>query len=501
MSTPANDLNITQPGYVVFDGTATFTGRTFQAGSGITLTNASGVSGNTTIASTASLTDLHTARFIVASSTLGTGANFTSIASAIAAAQSTGVNSTVFIQPGTYTENLTLVPGVNLVAYEADAFTPNVTIVGTLTCTAAGRVSISGIRLQTNSAALLDVSGSNASSVNLYGCWIDCTNNTGITYSSSNSSSEINLYYCKGNLGTTGIAIFTSTSAGGISFIHCDFANTGGSSTANTVSTSSVTANYTVFSNPLSSSSTGSIISRYTMINCSTQNALTLTVGGTGTHRHDYCKYQSGSAAAISVSASCTLTSSYLEINSTNTNPITGSGTISYEALSFSGSGVDINTTTQTARTLRYGFLRSTLQPSFLASAAAQNLVTGDNTTYTVQFTTVIRNQDSDFDGTSTFTAPVTGSYLLCVELRMSGIISSQTNGNMTIVTSNRSYIISGGSTFAQSNASGGLTWCGSQICDMDAADTAVINLTVNNGTKVVNITTSTTHFSGNLLC
>jgi hypothetical protein len=45
----ANDLNISAAGYVVFDGTAVFTGRTFQAGTGVTLTNASGVAGNTTI--------------------------------------------------------------------------------------------------------------------------------------------------------------------------------------------------------------------------------------------------------------------------------------------------------------------------------------------------------------------------------------------------------------------------------------------------------------------
>jgi hypothetical protein len=49
MPTPANDLNITQAGYVVFDGTATFTGRTFQAGTGISLTNPDGIAGNTTI--------------------------------------------------------------------------------------------------------------------------------------------------------------------------------------------------------------------------------------------------------------------------------------------------------------------------------------------------------------------------------------------------------------------------------------------------------------------
>lgn len=45
----SNDLNISQPGYVAFDGIATFYGRTFQAGAGITLSNADGISGNTTI--------------------------------------------------------------------------------------------------------------------------------------------------------------------------------------------------------------------------------------------------------------------------------------------------------------------------------------------------------------------------------------------------------------------------------------------------------------------
>lgn len=45
----SNCLNISQPGYVVFDGTSTFTGNTFTAGTGITITNGSGIAGNTTI--------------------------------------------------------------------------------------------------------------------------------------------------------------------------------------------------------------------------------------------------------------------------------------------------------------------------------------------------------------------------------------------------------------------------------------------------------------------
>jgi hypothetical protein len=53
---PGNSLNIQTAGYVAFDGTATFSGRTFQQGLGISLTNASGVAGNTTIATTGTST-------------------------------------------------------------------------------------------------------------------------------------------------------------------------------------------------------------------------------------------------------------------------------------------------------------------------------------------------------------------------------------------------------------------------------------------------------------
>ena len=45
----ANALNISEAGYVTHDGSGVFHGRTFQAGTGITLTNASGVAGNTII--------------------------------------------------------------------------------------------------------------------------------------------------------------------------------------------------------------------------------------------------------------------------------------------------------------------------------------------------------------------------------------------------------------------------------------------------------------------
>src|SRR5258708_20620706 len=102
----------------------------------------------------------------------------TTIASALTSASS---GDTIFIRPGTYTENLTLKAGVNLSAFGSDSSqngTGKVIISGTCTMTTAGSVTISGIQLQTNSAALLAVTGTLASVVNLQNCYLNCTNTT-----------------------------------------------------------------------------------------------------------------------------------------------------------------------------------------------------------------------------------------------------------------------------------------------------------------------------------
>lgn len=52
MGTPANSLNIQTAGIVTFNGISTFDGRTLTAGTGISITNGSGVGGNPTISST-----------------------------------------------------------------------------------------------------------------------------------------------------------------------------------------------------------------------------------------------------------------------------------------------------------------------------------------------------------------------------------------------------------------------------------------------------------------
>jgi hypothetical protein len=316
-----------------------------------------------------------TARWIV-SPTASDGTH-TTIAAALTSASS---GDTIFIRPGTYTENITLKAGVNLTAYGSDSSlnaTGDVIINGTCTMTTAGSVTISGIQLQTNSAVLLAVTGSAASIVNLNNCYLNCTNNSGITYSSSNAASAINIKNCNGNLGTTGIALFSHSSAGVLTGTESYITNSGGSSTASTISSGVLSLiNFLLFS-PITSSSTATCGLSQSGIDTSAQNAICFTAGGSGSHTFGKSSFSSGSASAISISNTSLVQNCI--INSTNTNAITGAGTINYTNLAFTiGSSAKINTTTQSGGIAAGGLTQAPssgfLGQQITASASSVNL-------------------------------------------------------------------------------------------------------------------------------
>ncbi len=145
------------------------------------------------------------------------------------------------------------------------------------------------------------------------------------------------------------------------------------------------------------------------------------------------------------------------------------------------------------------GEITQPLQPSFLmVNSAGATDVTGDGTAYTVLWPTGIYDQNSDFSS-NTFTAPVTGRYLLSAHVFVRGLTSSHTPIVLSIVTSNREYrctYVGGTSTLT------GIPLSVTAIADMDAADTATTVVTVSGGTKVVDIDNDAkqNYFSGSLI-
>jgi hypothetical protein len=147
-----------------------------------------------------------------------------------------------------------------------------------------------------------------------------------------------------------------------------------------------------------------------------------------------------------------------------------------------------------------YGNVTQPEQPSFLATHPdTQTDVTGDNTSVTVTFSAEVFDQGADYNtGTYTFTAPVTGKYLFTTVVRIQGLLTGHTSRTLTLVTSNRTNGIVLNRSLAE--PVGSMQF--SAIFDMDANDTAYVQLTVEGSTKVIDILGNTTYneFSGSLI-
>ena len=142
-------------------------------------------------------------------------------------------------------------------------------------------------------------------------------------------------------------------------------------------------------------------------------------------------------------------------------------------------------------------------QPCFSAyNSVTDTNVTGDGTLATVDFDTVVIDQNTDF-ASDTFTAPVAGRYFLSASVTLSGVTASETGSRIDIVTSNRDYNIGYGNVGALQQ-SGLWQLTSNVIADMDSSDTAVIKVLISGGTKVVDVFGTSapgTWFMGYLLC
>ena len=141
--------------------------------------------------------------------------------------------------------------------------------------------------------------------------------------------------------------------------------------------------------------------------------------------------------------------------------------------------------------------------PAFLAThSVAQNNVTGNLVEVTVNYTTEIFDQNGDYDGTNTFTAPITGRYQFEATIEMTGATDAE-QGYIYLNASNRSILGTQTAPYSKTNLNA-FQLIISSLVDMDAADTInVIGACIGmaDDTADVPADVTSTHFSGHLAC
>lgn len=144
------------------------------------------------------------------------------------------------------------------------------------------------------------------------------------------------------------------------------------------------------------------------------------------------------------------------------------------------------------------GAVTKPLQPAFSVKPSSNQTNLGNNDT--IAFGTETFDQNADF-ASNTFTAPVTGKYLLSFMVRLDDIAENSDYAVVDIVTSNREYLFFY-SPGTSDEAIGFHTFSNTLLCDMDANDTAKLTYQEAGGTTgQADVSANNSRFTGVLIC
>ena len=276
-------------------------------------------------------TNLYTPQTIVVDA--GGTTPFTTIASGITAAVGLGAaNPTVFIRAGTYSENLTLINGVNLKG--DDPYT--CIIDGHHTIPAAGQIQISDLKLTASVGAtsVFIEAGAGTCAIDVIGCIFNIT--SGMVFNLPLSTGPLSLTACN-DISAANSIINNTTGLSILTIRSCELGS-------GAVAAEIAGATYIGFSR---------IFCRINRIGAQTLTATNchfsaiMVLSGTSSLYATNSSFGVGAAIALTVGAGCTATLANVTVDSTvgGSNCITGAGSITLSEVTFTNaSGVTTTT-------------------------------------------------------------------------------------------------------------------------------------------------------------
>jgi hypothetical protein len=258
---------------------------------------------------------------------------FTTVAAGITAAVGLGTaNPTVYIRAGTYTENLTLVNGVNLCG--DDKYT---TIIdGHHTVPAAGQIQISNLKLAASVGAtsVFIEAGAGTCAIDVIDCIFNIT--SGMVFNLPLSNGALSITGCS-DISAANSIINNTTGAGILSIIN---STVGTGAVAAAIKGATYLESVRIIC-PINQTGTQTI----TAFN--SHFAATIVQADTSVLIMNNCSMDVGAVIAITVGAGCTATLSNVVINSTvgGGNCITGAGSCTFAGVTYvNATGVTVTT-------------------------------------------------------------------------------------------------------------------------------------------------------------
>lgn len=256
---------------------------------------------------------------------VGPTGNFISIQAAITAANAVG-GGVIYVQAGTYTENLTFFPNINLVGAIGQVDAHICTIVGTHTPAISGQFSIYGIWL-TGATAVFSSSAAGSCQFNFFNVICEITG-VGFTWDLPNWTGQINIFdFLQTNSGTNG-CINNPTGTMGVVIINSAIGLTQINATA--LINGPVEWDNMLIGIKCQYGGSGNI-----NINGGCQFLNTQIFTGSTTSTIVDSSFQTGSNAALTTSSSGTISLAAVNISSSASPAIQGTGTVILEDVSF----------------------------------------------------------------------------------------------------------------------------------------------------------------------
>lgn len=270
------------------------------------------------------------------SATVGLRGTYQTITAALAAATS---GQTIFVRPGTYTENITLVAGVNLQAYESSGYSRSTVIQGTITASFSGRVTISGFNLLNVNADIVHVTGAVQTNLIIKDCLILQSANAGSHYfltSDSSGGAITYVFNCFGNLTANGA--YFNVSGGEVNCDDCFFRNDGSSAVVNSFTNSTTSRLVNCIVQNQFSVDGGILILERCQISANTVLAVALAIINAGVCVSEYTVYGGGTdQTLITIDATSRFESIHttLDVDANVSGTImTNAGTLTYDLIS-----------------------------------------------------------------------------------------------------------------------------------------------------------------------